>query len=77
VLVYLQTFHQATDAIGSLLMLLFVYKTKCCVQVKVRVRVIFMKIDYIDTTKDKYSAEILLQSKWHDPSLDSTKSTVS
>lgn len=31
---------------------------------------VFLKIGTIDTIHDRYSAEVLLQSKWHEPRLD-------
>jgi len=42
-------------------------------QVKVSVRVVFMKIGTIDTIHDRYSAEVMVESKWREPALDNLK----
>lgn len=39
----------------------------------VTVRVVFMKIGVIDTIHDRYSAEVLIQSKWRESSFDNKK----
>jgi hypothetical protein len=42
-------------------------------QTPVTIRVMFMKIGSIDTIHDRYSADIMIQTKWREPSLDGKK----
>ena len=37
------------------------------------VSVVFLKIGEIDTLKEQYEADVLIQSKWREPSLDKDK----
>ncbi len=42
-------------------------------QRKVEVSVVFLKIGEIDTLKEQYEADVLIQSKWQEPLLDKDK----
>ena len=46
-------------------------------QIKVEVSVVFLKIGEIDTLKEQYEADVLIQSKWREPLLDKDKVQVS
>jgi len=42
-------------------------------QVTVSIRILFMKINVIDTIHDRFSAEVLIQNRWRESQLDGCK----
>ena len=39
----------------------------CVFQVKVYIRVVFLKVGEINTLKEKYAADVFLQARWRQP----------
>ena len=47
-----------------------------CLQVKVSVCVVFLKVGEIDTLKEHYEADVMIKSKWREPLLDKGRAEV-
>lgn len=56
-----------------------IYRTTgfLCLQMTVKVRVIFLKIGEIDTVKENFAADVFIQTKWKEPAFNGHRDLVS